>query len=164
VFHVPVAEKEIGGGLPHAVFGFGAQVAWVEVDLLTGEITVLKVVDVLDPGKVINWQGLLAQSEGGVVQGMGYGLYEDCVIRDGQFVNPSLSTYIIPSILDIPGEIETVVVEVPEPTGPYGAKGIGEIVMTPTAAAIANAVSDAIGIRFHKIPITPEMVLSALGD
>jgi len=164
VFHVPVAEKEIGGGLPHAVFGFGAQVAWVEVDLLTGEITVLKVVDVLDAGKVINWQGILAQSEGGVVQGMGYGLYEDCVIRDGQFVNPSLSTYIIPSILDIPGEIETVVVEVPEPTGPYGAKGIGEIVMTPTAAAIANAVSDAIGIRFHKIPITPEMVLAAIGD
>jgi CO/xanthine dehydrogenase Mo-binding subunit len=160
---VPEVE-EIALGLPHRRFGYAAQVALVEVDLLTGEVDVLKVHSVLDAGKVINRQGIEAQSEGGIVQGLGYALSEDILMEDGQILNPTLSTYIIPSISDVPGEIETTVLEHPEPPGPYGAKGIGEIVLTPTAAAILNAVYDATGIRFAQIPLLPEQVLGRLSD
>ncbi|MEE8392003.1 MAG: xanthine dehydrogenase family protein molybdopterin-binding subunit [Anaerolineae bacterium] len=160
--HMPQAE-EISPGIPHKVFGYGAQVALVEVDLLTGEVDVLKIHSVIDAGKIINRQGVEAQSEGGIAQGLGYALFEDTLMENGQMLNPRMSTYIIPSISDIP-EIETTILEYPEPEGPYGAKGVAEVVLTPTAAAILNAVYAATGKRFTRIPLTPERVLERLSD
>jgi CO/xanthine dehydrogenase Mo-binding subunit len=161
--HMPEA-KEVSPGIPHKVFGYGAQVALVEVDLLTGEVDVLKIHGVIDAGRVINRQGAEAQSEGGIAQGLGYALSEDILVEEGRILNPRMSTYIIPSIADVPVEIETTILECPEPEGPYGAKGIAEIVMTPTAAAILNAVYAATGERFTRIPLTSERVLGRLSD
>jgi CO/xanthine dehydrogenase Mo-binding subunit len=160
---VPQVE-EIAPGLPHRRFGYAAQVALVEVDLLTGEVDVLKVHQVVDAGKVINRQGVEAQSEGGIAQGLGYALSEDTLVEEGQILNPTLSTYIIPSVSDVPVEIETTILELPGPAGAYGAKGIGEIVFSPTAAAILNAVYHATGTRFTRIPLLPERVLERLSD
>lgn len=161
--HMPETE-EVSPGIPHKVFGYGAQVALVEVDLLTGEVEVLKLHSVIDAGKAINRQGVEAQSEGGIVQGLGYTLLEDTLVENGVMLNPRLSTYILPTISDVPTDIETTILEYPEPEGPHGAKGIAEIVMTPTAAAILNAVYAATGERFTRIPLTPERVLTRLSD
>ena len=156
--------EEIAPGIPHTMFGYGAQVALVEVDLLTGEVDLLRVHSVIDAGKVINRQGVEAQAEGGIAQGLGYALSEDTLVEGGHILNPTLSTYIIPSISDVPIEIETTILEVPGPAGSYGAKGIGEIMFTPTAAAILNGVYDATGNRFTRIPLLPERVLGRLSD
>jgi CO/xanthine dehydrogenase Mo-binding subunit len=161
--HMPEAE-ELSPGIPHKVFGYGAQVALVEVDLLTGEVDVLRIHSVVDAGKIINRQGAEAQSEGGIAQGLGYALSEDILVEEGRMLNPRMSTYIIPSIRDVPVEIETTFLECPAPEGPYGAKGIAEIVMTPTAAAVLNAVYDATEERFTTVPLTAERVLGRLSD
>jgi CO/xanthine dehydrogenase Mo-binding subunit len=113
---------------------------------------------------VINRQGVEAQSEGGIVQGLGFALYEDSVVQEGVMVNPTLSTYIIPSICDVPTDITTTILEYPEADGPYGAKGVAEIVLTPTAAAILNAVHSATGLRLTRVPLTPEQVLERISD
>lgn len=149
-------------GIPHYHYCYGAQAIQVEVDILTGEVTIEGIESYLDAGKVINPIGAEGQSEGGVVQGLGYALHEKLTRENGRVLNPRLSTYIIPSIQDIPLNIKTVLLEEPEPLGPYGARGIGEITLTPVAPAILNAVHDAIGIRFDRIPLTPEMILKAL--
>ena len=149
-------------GIPSFMYTSGVQLALVEVDLLTGKIDVLKLENVFDAGKVINRQGIEGQSEGGIIQGLGYALLEDCIVTDGIMQNPNLSTYIIPSIGDVPYDITTTTIEEPGFIGPYGAKGIAEIVVIPTAPAIVNAVYDAIGERFTKIPLTPEAVLRRL--
>jgi len=151
--------QPVSPGIPHQVFSYAAQAALVEVDLLTGEIKVLKLHSVIDAGKAINRQGVEAQSEGGLAQGLGYALLEDTLVKDGVMLNPQLSTYIIPSIKDMPVDVETTILEYPEPKGPYGAKGIAEIVLTPTAAAILNAVYAATGERFTRIPLSSEQVL-----
>ncbi len=145
-------------GIPKTLYVAGAQVALVEVDLLTGKIDVLKMHNIIDAGKVINRQGVEGQSEGGLVQGVGYALFEDCILSEGKLVNSDFSTYILPSIHDIPGEIITTILEEPSTIGPYGAKGIAEVVIVPTAPAILNAVFDAIGERFTKIPLSQEDV------
>jgi len=160
---MPEADQ-VSPGIPHKVFSYGAQVALVEVDLLTGEVDVLKLHSVIDAGKVINRQGVEAQSAGGIAQGLGYALLEDVLVEDGKMLNPRMSTYIIPSISDMPAEIETAILEYPEPEGPYGAKGIAEIVLTPAAAAILNAVYAATGERFTCVPLTPERVLGRLSN
>lgn len=151
-------------GIPYHLYTNGAQTALVEVDLLTGKVEVLKLHSVIDAGKAINEQGIEGQSEGGLSQGIGYALLEDCITKDGQFVNPDLSTYIIPSISDVPVEMETTILEEPGSLGPYGAKGIAELVLVPTAPAILNAVYDAIGERFTNIPLSAEDVLRRLPD
>jgi CO/xanthine dehydrogenase Mo-binding subunit len=155
---------EMARGIPHKMFGYAAQVALVEVDVLTGAVEVLKVHSVIDAGKVINRQGVEAQSEGGIAQGLGFALYEDMLVQDGQILNPRLSTYIIPSISDVPVEIETTILEHPAATGSYGARGIGEITLAPTAAAILNGVYDATGERFTQIPLLSERVLERLSN
>jgi CO/xanthine dehydrogenase Mo-binding subunit len=134
------------------------------VDLLTGQVEVLKIHSVLDAGRVINRQGVEAQSEGGIVQGLGFALWEDTLVTNGAMLNPRLSTYIIPSISDVPTDIETTILEYPNREGPYGAKGVAEIVMTPTAPAVLNAIHNAIGERFTQTPVTPEQVLGRLSD
>jgi len=158
----PKQTEPIVIGIPHFHYGYGAQVIKVAVDTLTGEISVLEIENYLDAGKVVNPPCAEGQAEGGLVQGLGYALYENVIREGGRVMNPRLSTYIIPSIRDIPARLKTVLLEAAEPLGPYGARGIGEITLTPVAPALLNAVHDAIGIRFCNIPLTPEKTLEAL--
>lgn len=156
-FDWPTADLELKQalGLPHYIYSYISEMALVEVNELTGEVSVLKAVTVPDAGRVINRQGLEGQAEGGTAMGLGYALLEQVVQNNGQYINKDLSTYIIPTALDVP-EIETIPVEKLEESGPYGAKGIGEAVCNPITPAIINAIKDAIGIRITKIPATSE--------
>lgn len=164
LFKFPVADKSIEGafGLPHHIYGFCGQVALVEVDTLTGKVKVLEGLTVIDAGTVINRKGLEGQAEGGFVMGMGYALTEDVLTKRGNVMTPNFSTYIIPTSKDAPEIIETITVDSREETGPYGAKGIGEIVMVPTAPAITCAIHHATGKRVLKIPATAEYIYSLL--
>ena len=124
---------------------------------------VLRHVTAQDVGFAVNPLSVEGQMEGGTVQGIGMGLYEEMVYDDqGRLLNPSLLDYRLPTAADVP-KIESLIVEVPSEDGPYGAKGVGEPPVVPTSAAIANAVHDAIGVRITEIPITPERILRALG-
>ena len=114
-----------------------------------------------DVGKIINPVGLEGQLEGGVVQGMGLALMEEVVTRQGKMLNPDFRDYLIPTSGDMP-KIESVPVECPEPEGPFGAKGIGEPSLIPTPAAVANAISHAIGKRVTEIPATSERIFNLI--
>ncbi|MEA1964679.1 MAG: molybdopterin cofactor-binding domain-containing protein, partial [Candidatus Aerophobetes bacterium] len=142
-------------------FTFGTQAAEVEVDEETGKVKVTQLVSSYDVGKVINRNSLEGQMEGGAIMGMGYALLEDIKTERGVIQAQNLAQYLIPTSLDIP-EVKTVILESETGLGPFGAKGIGEPSMTPTAAAIANAVYDATGVRFTSLPITPEKIIIAL--
>lgn len=142
---------------------FGAQYAEVEVDTETGEVRVLRVVSIHDAGRVINPMTLNNQIEGGVTQGIGYGLLEECVWDGGigVLLNANLHDYKLPTMLDLP-EIQAGAVDSVDPATHVGAKGVGEPPMIPTAAAIANAIYNATGVRIRDLPITPDKVLKAL--
>ncbi|MCR4424844.1 MAG: molybdopterin-dependent oxidoreductase [Firmicutes bacterium] len=161
----PVADKPVQGavGLPHLINSYVTHLALVEVDEMTGETEVLRIVAITDAGRVVNPQGLVGQSEGGAVMGMGYALMEDTIIEDGITKTPNFSTYIVPTSMDTP-EVETRAVEVLEPTGPFGAKGIGEAVMVPVAPAITGAIRDAVGVWLDRIPATAERVLAKIWE
>ncbi len=158
---MPVSDKDFGEGLPHNYYTYITQLALVGVDTGTGEVEVVKVISLPEMGKAINPAGVEGQCEGGVVMGQGYTLYEDVVVKEGEFKNTGFSTYILPTALDVPDQ-ETIIVEKPEKTGPYGAKGVGEAPTVPVTPAIANAIHDAVGIRLNELPITPEKVLKKL--
>ncbi len=145
----------------HSYFSCGAQVAQVLVDVRTGRVNVERIVAAHDVGTAINPLGVTGQIEGGCVMGCGWALTEELLYSQDQCLNSSLADYLIPTAGDIP-RIVPIIVEVPDPEGPYGAKAAGEQTMTPTAAAIANAIADAIGVRMSTIPMTPERVLEAL--
>ena len=145
----------------HAVYTFGTQVAKVLVDIETGQVRVEELVAVHDAGRVINPGGALGQLEGSCIMGIGYALLEELQVDQGKTLNCALDTYLIPTVLDTTA-IKAQVLEIPEPFGPYGAKGLGESPLTPTAPAIHNAVRDALGISLNRIPITPERVIAAL--
>ena len=142
---------------------FGTHFAEVEVDLETGKVEVHKVVAAHDVGKVINLNSIEGQIEGGVTQGIGYALFEDLKYdpQTGEILNANLRDYKLPTACDIP-RITPIFIESDEPTGPFGAKCIGEPALIPCAGAIANAVCDALGIRIQSIPITQEKVVAAL--
>jgi len=144
------------------VFSFGAVVVEVEVDTVTGKTRVLRAWSAVDVGKAINPAAVEGQIEGAFVQGMGYALVEELVWDGGRLANPTLMDYKIPTFRDTPYDIETIIVEAPEPDAPFGAKGAGEIGINVVAAAIANAVTDATGVRFTKLPLSSERVLRAL--
>jgi CO/xanthine dehydrogenase Mo-binding subunit len=163
-FHIPVADMELGEGLPHLLYSYGTHVALVEVNTLTGEVEVLAVEAYLDGGRVIFRTGFEGQSEGGVAQGIGYALFEEVLLDGGRFLNTNFNTYIMPTSLDVPADIRTVPVEVKEKTGPFGAKGISETCMVGVTPAILNALQDAIGVRFTRLPVRAEDVLRALGE
>ena len=151
------------GERPAATYMFGTHVVEVEVDPDTGRTTVLNYTACHDVGQVINQQGIEGQVEGGVVQGIGYGLYEELKLKDGEMQNPSFVDYQIPTALDVP-PIKTLFVEEPDPSGPFGAKGIGEPPFIPPMPAIANAIFDAVGARVREIPITPEKLWRTLQE
>jgi xanthine dehydrogenase molybdenum-binding subunit len=136
----------------HFAYSFAAQAAEVEVDLLTGEVTVLRVIAATDVGRAINPLGLQGQVEGGVVMGIGNALTERFIVEEGRVVTEGLSAYRIPSIQQVP-EIVSIIVEDPTSEGPYGAKGVGEISSIPTTPAITNAIFNACGVRVKKLPV-----------
>ncbi len=150
-------------GFPHIIFAFAAHLALVEVDLLTGAVTVCRYLAVTDGGAVLNPQVFEQQIHGGIAQGIGYGLYEDYRVEDGCSRTPNLTTYILPTAMDVP-EMDSVALPLREETGPFGMKGIGEIPISGPLPAVANALADACGIRIFQPPMTPEKVLSALAQ
>ncbi|HKZ50872.1 MAG TPA: xanthine dehydrogenase family protein molybdopterin-binding subunit, partial [Dehalococcoidia bacterium] len=140
---------------------FSTQVAEVEVDTETGQVRVLRLVAAQDVGFAINPTSVEGQMEGGAVQGLGYALTEDVMLGEGHVRNPNLTDYRVFTALDVP-VIETIMVEEASAEGPYGARGVGEPPLVPTAPAVANAVYDAVGVRITELPITSEKVLAAL--
>ncbi|MFH1609008.1 MAG: molybdopterin cofactor-binding domain-containing protein, partial [Candidatus Bipolaricaulota bacterium] len=155
-------DKETGLGDPWEVYGFGTQVAEVLVDPETGEVEVSGMWAAHDVGKAISPQGVSQQIEGGVYMGLGFGLMEEIIQPGGRMANPDLHTYLIPTAEDVPDRVESRIVEAPYSRGPYGAKGVGEQVTVPTAPAVANAVCDALGVRFRELPLSPERVALAV--
>jgi aldehyde oxidoreductase len=148
---------ENGQGTPYAVYGFGAHMAEIEVDVELGTVRVLKVTAAHDVGRAINPTLVEGQIEGGVAQGLGMALMEEFFPGRGE----NLHDYLIPSAGDVP-PIESILIEDPSSIGPFGAKGIGEQAIVPTAPAILNAIHDAVGVRVHKIPATPDRLRTAI--
>jgi len=148
---------ENGQGIPYAVYGFGAHMAEIDVDAELGTVDVLKITAVHDVGRAINPTLIEGQIEGGVAQGLGHALMEEFFPGKGE----NLHDYLIPTAGDIP-LVESILVEDPSPIGPFGAKGIGEQAVIPTAPAILNAIHDAIGIRIRRVPATPDRIRTAI--
>lgn len=144
------------------IFSFAALVVEVEVDTVTGKVRVPRAWSACDVGRAINPAMVTGQIEGAFVQGLGFALTEEMVWDGGKLANPTLMDYKIPTFAELPDELRAYIVESPEPTGPFGAKSVGEIGMNAVAAAIANGVADAIGARIDRLPLTGERVLGAL--
>jgi carbon-monoxide dehydrogenase large subunit len=161
--YVTPLDAETGQG-PRAVVHFttGCQAVEVEVDEETGEVQVLKIVSAYDVGRAINPDMVRTQMEGGAVQGMSTALLEGIILQNGVPRNPNFTDYRIATAVDAPLEMENIIVEVPQDDGPWGARGVGEHPMVPTAPAIANAVYNAVGVRVDQLPITSEKVWLAL--
>ena len=160
--HTPL-HPETGAATPWQSYVFGAQIAEVEVDDDTGEVQVLGVWAAHDVGRVVNPQQVEGQIEGGVVMALGHALMEDYIQIDGKTTTPGFAKYILPTALDVP-TITSVLITEPDPKTPLGVKGIGEPAITPTAAAIVNAIHDAVGVRLTRLPATPERVMAALRE
>ena len=153
---------DLGHGTPHFAYGYVAQAVEVEVDVTTGEVAVLNVVSVNDVGRAINRQQVEAQIEGAVAQAIGYALTEDFRIAGGRIQTPHFSSYLLPTALDVPAHIHSVIMETPDPQGPFGARGMSEMPLVPFAAAVACAIHDATGAWVSDLPFTPERVLAAI--
>ena len=157
-FDPPTAPlDENGQGTPYAVYGYGAQVGEIEVDLQLGTVKVIRITAAHDLGRVINPLLATGQIEGGIAQGLGMALMEEYI--PGRTEN--LHDYLIPSAGDMP-QVDTIFVEKPDPVGPMGAKGLGEHVLIPTAPAILNAIRDACGAEITQLPALPHRVLAAI--
>ena len=160
-YHAPTTKPLGQGGDMHVAFSFASQATEVEVNTLTGEVRVVRVISANDVGRAINPLGLQGQVEGGVVMGVGHALLENFITKDGYVVTDRMSRYRIPSIMHTP-EITSIVVEDPTKDGPYGAKGVGEIVCIPTPPAITNAIYNAVGVRLDRLPVDQEMILQSI--
>lgn len=151
-----------GAGRPNYCYGYVAQAVEVEVNTLTGQVQVLRIISVHDVGKAINRQQVEGQIEGCLAQALGYALLEHFQVRDGKILTPYFSSYLLPTVLDMPTEIVPVIMELADPNGPYGARGMSEMALVPLAPAIAAAIHDATGAWLTEQPMTPERVLRAL--
>ncbi|MCC6500404.1 MAG: xanthine dehydrogenase family protein molybdopterin-binding subunit [Anaerolineales bacterium] len=156
-------DKETGRSMPNFAYAWVAQAIEVEVDIETGHVRVLRVISADDLGKPINPALVEGQIEGAVVQAQGYAILEDFKTKDGRVLSDQFSTYLIPTIRDIPEKVESVILEIPDPIGPWGARGVGELPYLPIAPAIASAIHDATGVWVDEFPFTPERVLRAMG-
>jgi CO/xanthine dehydrogenase Mo-binding subunit len=156
-------DDETGESYPNFAYGYVAQVVSVEVDTETGELTILEVISANDVGKAINPQQVEGQIEGGVVQAAGYAMLENFKQDGGYVQTDQMSTYLIPTILDIPGRVHPVILEEPDPLGPWGARGMAEMPFIPLTPAIVSAVHDAVGVWYDEFPLTAERVLHGLG-
>lgn len=167
VFDQPSVDpkRAVAKGLPFpqiGVYSFGCVIADVAVDTVTGKAEVTEAWAAMDVGRAINPASVEGQIEGGFVQGMGFALMEELVWDGARLVNPSMMDYKAPTFRDTPYAMHSIIVEEPEPDGPFGAKGVGEIGLVPVPAAIANAIRDAVGIRPRKLPMTPERNLRSM--
>ena len=163
--YVTGLDPETGQGQRAVVhYTTGAQAVEVEVDLDTGKVRIIRAAAAFDVGKAINPELVKAQMEGGFLQGLSSALFEGLQLKEGVPQNPSFVDYRIATSTDIPEEIHTIIVEVPQDDGPWGARGIGEHAMVPTVPAIANAIYDAVGVRLDGPPFTSEKVYLAMLD
>jgi len=162
--HTVAMDPETGQGKPFGTYVYATQIAEVEVDEETGEVEVLRIVAAHDCGTPINPTLVEGQVEGGISMGVGLALYEEMLFDDaGKQLNPNLTNYIMPTSLDMP-DVEVHIVDNYDPTGPFGAKGVGEPTSVPTAACIVNAINDAVGVRITSLPATAEKVLKAIQE
>ena len=144
-------------------FAFGSQAVEVEVNTLTGKVNVTKLVGAYDVGMAINPKRAEGQIEGGIAQGLGYALMEEFIEDKGVPQTTNLTTYIVPTSNDVP-DIQSIMLESRSGKGPFGAKGIGEVVIMATAPAVLNAIHDAVGVRIKKLPATSETVFRHLEE
>jgi CO/xanthine dehydrogenase Mo-binding subunit len=157
-------DPETGHSTPNFAYGYVAEAVEVEVDTETGELRIRRVVCADDVGQAINPQQVEGQIEGGVVQATGWATCENFITEEGRVLTPHLSTYLIPTIADVPERVESIIVEQPDPRGPWGARGMGEMPFIPLAPALVAAVHDATGVWIDELPLTPERVLGALEE
>lgn len=151
-----------GKSEPNFAYGYVAEAVTAEVDVETGQIRLKKIICVDDVGRAVNPQQVEGQIEGALVQAAGYAILENFIQTGGQVLTRTLSTYLIPTILDIPDVIEPIILEYPDPIGPFGARGMGEMPYLPLVPAITDAVHAATGIWFDEFPLVPERVFNAL--
>lgn len=156
-------DPHTGKSEPNFAYGYVSQGVTLEVDTETGQIHILEVISVNDVGKAVNPMNVQGQIEGGVVQASGYAILENFIQRNGFVLTPYLSTYLIPTVDDVPDHVRSVVLEYADPIGPYGARGMAEMPFLPLAPAVIDAVHHATGVWFNEFPLTPERVLRGLG-
>ncbi len=156
-------DEETGQGAPYWPYTFNACAVEVEVDTETGVVNVLRATFAQDAGRAVNPRLLEGQMDGGFAMGLGYALFEDLKLEDGKMKNNKFSKYLIPTAMDMI-DVKNIIVEDPESTAPYGAKGIGEPVMIPIAPAILNAIYNATGVRITALPVTPEKLMKAIRE
>ncbi len=161
--YVPPASAydETSYGNISVAYSFAAHAAEVEVDQETGEVTIERIVAAHDSGRILNLISARGQVYGGVTQGLGYACLEGYLFDGGRVLSDSLADYRIPTALDVP-DIIPIFIEEDDPEGPFGAKGLGEIVMVPVLGAVANAIADALGVRVSDLPITAERIYQAI--
>ena len=157
-------DPETGVCMPNFAYGYVAEAVELTVDIDTGHIRIDRVVCANDVGKAINPMLVEGQIEGAVVQAHGYALMENLQLKDGRILNPYLSQYLIPGIKDIPTHVESIIMEVPDPIGPWGARGMAEMPFLPLAPAIIAALHDATGVWFDEIPLMPYKVVAKLKE
>jgi CO/xanthine dehydrogenase Mo-binding subunit len=151
-----------GKAEPNFAYGYVAEAVEVDVDIETGFVRVLRVVCADDVGHAVNPQLVQGQIEGAIVQALGYAVMEHLISEDGHIRNPLLSTYLIPTVLDVPVEVKSIILEFADPIGPWGARGMAEMPFIPLAPAIAAAIHDATGVWIDTLPFIPERVVKAL--
>jgi CO/xanthine dehydrogenase Mo-binding subunit len=155
-------DPETGAGRPNFCYGYTAQAVEVEVNMLTGQVQVLRIISAHDVGRAINPQQVEGQIEGCLAQALGYALLENFQVRNGRVLTPYFSTYLLPTVLDMPVEVTPVILELADPHGPFGARGMAEMPLSCFAPAVANAIHDATAIWLSEQPMIPERVLAAL--
>jgi CO/xanthine dehydrogenase Mo-binding subunit len=155
-------DPETGVCDPHVTYGYGTQIVEVEVNCNTGEVRLKRVWAAHDVGRAINPMHVEGQIQGAISQAQGWTLLEDFVMQEGQVRTKSYADYLIPTVYDVPDEIHSLILEVEDPQGPYGVRGLGEMPMLVLAPAILDAIHDATGVWFNKLPVKAEDVLLAL--
>lgn len=163
VAQTTMMDPETGQGAPYWPYTFNACAVEVEVDTNTGIVNLLRATFAQDVGRAVNPHLVEGQMDGGFAMGLGYALFEDLKLEKGVMKNNRFSKYLIPTAMDMI-DVEKIIIEDPENTAPYGAKGIGEPVMIPIAPAILNAIYNAIGIRIKELPVTPENLMKAIRE
>ncbi len=156
-------DPETGKSEPNFAYGYVAQAIEIEVDTETGHLRIVNVISANDVGKAVNPQQVQGQIEGGVVQAAGYAVLENFQQKGGVVQSDQLSTYLIPTVLDVPDQVQSIILEYPDPIGPFGARGMAEMPFIPVAPAVVAALHDATGVWFDEFPLTPERILRGLG-
>jgi CO/xanthine dehydrogenase Mo-binding subunit len=157
-------DSETGQANPNFAYGYVAEAVEVEVDMETGHVRLVEVICVDDVGKAINPQQIQGQIEGGVVQAAGYALMENFIMKEGRVLTPYLSNYLIPTVLDVPERVKSVILEYADGVGPWGVRGMAEMPLLPLAPAIAAAIKDATGVWIDEFPYTPDRVLKEIKE